>query len=102
MVAGPDSGGRHDVCWLRPSPILSYVERRGMLREGKFRTAAIDGTFVIRRHTVSNVCGGGCMNWWRDIRISVRTLTRHRAFTITAVSTFAIAIASTTAIATIV
>jgi predicted permease len=73
-----------------------------MLLEGKFRTAAIDGTVVIRRHTVSNVCGGGCMNWWRDIRISVRTLTRHRAFTITAVSTFAIAIASTTAIATIV
>jgi putative ABC transport system permease protein len=42
------------------------------------------------------------MDLRRDIRISVRTLSRHRAFTIAAVSTFAIAVGSTTAIATIV
>lgn len=42
------------------------------------------------------------MDLWSDIRISVRTLAKNRAFTIAAVSTFAIAIGSTTAIATIV
>ena len=42
------------------------------------------------------------MGVWSDIRISVRTLTKHRAISIAAVATFAIAIASTTAIATIV
>ena len=42
------------------------------------------------------------MGFWSDIRISVRTLTKNRAFTIAAVLTVAIGIGSTTAIATIV
>jgi putative ABC transport system permease protein len=42
------------------------------------------------------------MGFWSDTRISVRTLTRNRAFTIAAVLTVAIGIGSTTAIATIV
>lgn len=41
------------------------------------------------------------MGVWSDIRISVRALTKNRAISIAAVATFAIAIASTTAIATI-
>jgi hypothetical protein len=46
--------------------------------------------------------GGGCMGLWSDIRISVRTLTKNRVFTIAAILTVAIGIGSTTAIATIV
>jgi putative ABC transport system permease protein len=42
------------------------------------------------------------MGLWSDIRISVRTLAKNRAFTIAAVLTVAIAVASTAAIATIV
>jgi putative ABC transport system permease protein len=42
------------------------------------------------------------MALWNDIRISVRSLTNHRAFTVAVVLTMAIGIASTTAIATIV
>lgn len=42
------------------------------------------------------------MGLWSGIRISVRTLAKNRAFTIAAVLTVAIAIGSTTAIATIV
>jgi hypothetical protein len=42
------------------------------------------------------------MGWLSDLRISIRTLTKSRAFTIAAVLTVAIGIGSTTAIATIV
>jgi hypothetical protein len=42
------------------------------------------------------------MSVWNDIRISVRTLAKNRAFTIAAVLTVAIGIGSTTAIATVV
>ena len=42
------------------------------------------------------------MSSWSDILMSVRTLTKNRAFTIAAILTVAIGIGSTTAIATIV
>src|SRR3954469_9133376 len=42
------------------------------------------------------------MGFWSDVRISVRTLGKNRAFTLAAVLTVAIGISSATAIATIV
>jgi putative ABC transport system permease protein len=42
------------------------------------------------------------MGLWRELRISIRTLTKNRAFTVAAVLTVAIGIGFTTAIATIV
>ena len=63
---------------------------------------AEEAACAIRSDTVSNALRRQRMGFWSDIRISVRTLTKNRAFTIAAVLTVAIGIGSTTAIATIV
>lgn len=54
------------------------------------------------RLPVSNLAGGARMNPWSDVRVSLRTLAKDRAFTTAALLTLALGIGSTAAIATIV
>jgi putative ABC transport system permease protein len=69
--------------------------------QGLLRSEAADAdAFLVE--TVSNKVRRRTMGFLADIRISVRTLTTTRAFTTATVITVAIAIGSTTAIATIV
>src|SRR5215208_6603021 len=68
-------------------------ERVGMNVQGRIQSATTLCLIAV---------GGSCMGLRNDVLISVRTLTKHRAFTVAALFTLALGIGSTTAIATII
>src|SRR5262249_13450770 len=92
------SAGRHEKATGRRVRTAQCDRPRSRRRLHRCARALI----AISGRMVSNRAGGGCMGLPSDIRISIRTLTKHRTFTIAAVLTVAIGVGATTAIATIV